>query len=517
MNWKFSKTAKNLLFLFIPMFFVSGCGLLPTLATPTAEIVTPTPSPGESEVTPTATTSPVQEEEIQPTETSQPSPFGLGDPLYPFLGNPGYDVDHYAIDLAIAVEANTISGSTVITGEATESLEQIMFDLAGLRVHQVTVDDELAKFERQETKLIVTPPETITEGDVFKVVVQYAGRPEVINDPSAPTQLGWQVQDGGIFVVSEPTGAMNWFPNNNHPSDKATYTMRFTLPQPYAVVANGVLTDFQQTGYQTVYEWQMGQPMASYLATAQVNEYEVGIGISESGISIRNYYPIGTPEEVRAAFDVTPDMFAFLEETIGPYPFEQYGVVLLSQPTSWALETQSVSTYGADGPSREETVIHELSHQWFGNHVSVATWEDIWLNEGFATYFQHLWNDYTGEVAIEDSMSDLYAGIVATEMGSPIPKQAADLFGPAVYWRGAYTLHALRLTVGDEAFFEILRTYYERYAGGNASTADFLAVAGEIGGEEAAAVLTEWLYSPSVPQQQEMSDDNDFQVIESDD
>ena len=483
-------------------FLLTACrGAVPT-PKPQGEKIEPTP---DNRATSTPLSPPTSEvpETPEAQETAVPLPIGLGDPIYPFLGNKGYDVQHYDLDLTIAVEANTISGSAAIEAVATDPLTTITFDLAGLEVHQVLVNEELAQFERRETKLIITPEKEIAEGENFTAVIQYAGRPEAIPDPGAPIALGWQVQTGGSFVASEPTGAMNWFPNNNHPSDKATYTMRFTLPQPYGVVANGVLTDFQQTGYQTVYEWQMDQPMASYLAVAQVNEYEVGVGVSDSGIPIRNYFPVATEDEVREAFNLTSQMLTFMEETIAPYPFEQYGVVLLTDPTNWALETQGVSTYGSNGPSREETVIHELSHQWFGNSVTVASWEDIWLNEGFATYFQNLWVDAAGEIAIEDSMQDLYDSIASTQMGSPIPTTAAEMFGAPVYWRGAYTLHALRQVVGDEAFFEILRVYYERYAGGNASTEDFIAVAEEIGGETAVAVLQEWLYLDGVPAQRE--------------
>lgn len=481
------------------ILLLAACSRITAQPTPRTQTAARTP---ESQPIATEITNPEPEEPaLEPTELAAglTIPYGLGDPIYPFLGNDGYDVQHYDIDLTIAAEANTISGSVKITAVATEPLQTIMFDLSGLKVFQVTIDESLAQFDHQETKLVITPEEEIAEGASFSAVIQYAGSPVVINDPSATYPLGWQPQEGGSFVISEPTGAMNWFPNNNHPSDKATYTMRFTLSQPYGIVANGVLTDFQQNGYQTVYEWQMEQPMASYLAVAQVNDYEVAVDVTDSGVPIRNYFPKNTSEAVRKTFAVTPDMINFMEDTIGPYPFNQYGVVLLTEPTRWTLESQSVSTYGSNGPSREEAVMHELALQWFGNSVSIATWQDNWLNEGFATYFENLWMDYTGAITIEASMADLYDSITATNMGSPIPDTAADLFSPAVYWRGAYTLHALRESVGDEVFFEILQTYYDRFAGGNASTADFMAVAGEIGGDKAVAVLTEWLYSDTVP------------------
>ncbi len=297
----------------------------PVRETKTAPEAKPSASP-PAESTATAT-----------PEVVEPLQYGLGDPIYPFLGNPGYDVQHYDLDLTIAVEANLISGSAAIEAVATENLQTIMFDLAGLQVYQVVVNDTLALFERQETKLIITLEEALLEGEPFTTVIQYAGSPEKLLDPSAPIALGWQEDIGGSFVASEPTGAMNWFPNNNHPADKATYNMRFVVPQPYTVVANGALVDVQQSGYKNIYEWQMDQPMASYLAIAQVNEYDMAVSVTESGVSIRNFFPVDTPENVRAAFDETPQMLSFMEELIAPYPFDRYGVVLLGQPDELGL------------------------------------------------------------------------------------------------------------------------------------------------------------------------------------
>ena len=146
-------------------------------------------------------------------------------------------------------------------------------------------------------------------------------------------------------------------------------------------------------------------------------------------------------------------------------------------------------------------MVHELSHQWFGDNVSVATWQDIWLNEGFATYFEQLWLEHSEQADIDANMSNLYAEIADGNLSSPIPTEARDLFGSAVYVRGAYTLHALRQTVGDDTFFQILREYYDRHQGDSASTADFVAVAEELGGQSAVDILNEWLYSDTIPAQ----------------
>lgn len=435
--------------------------------------------------TATATVSARAATPTPPPATAAPSPAnddtalaGLGDPLYPFLGNAGYDVQHYTIDLDVDVASNTISGTTTITAQTTQDLTAFHLDFSGLQLGSVTVDRVPASFARVGSELVITPTRTLATGVPFTVTATYAGIPQPIHDPSVPSiPLGWLRQPDGLFVVSEPSGAMNWYPVNNHPSDKATYTFHVTVPKPYQVAANGVLAGVSDNSETTTFTWEMTKPMASYLATVHIAEYTVQEQTGPHDLPIRNYFPIDTPEAVKADFARTPEMIAFMEELIGPYPFDAYGVVLLNEDVGWALETQTLSTFGGQGAS-EETIFHELAHQWFGNSVSPATWRDVWLNEGFATYFALLWSNRDAEPDRLDRMMDLWhQRMEAAGLGSPIPDSPAELFGPAVYQRGAWALHTLRRQVGDDKFFEILRTYYQRHAGGSASTQDFIDIA----------------------------------------
>lgn len=147
--------------------------------------------------------------------------------------------------------------------------------------------------------------------------------------------------------------------------------------------------------------------------------------------------------------------------------------------------------------------MHELAHEWFGNSVSPATWQDAWLNEGFATYFQWLWRaQRDGAEPFDAEVQQAYRTLAAKQVGPALPQQPADLFTDATYLRGAWTLHALRLTVGDDTFFDILRAYYRRFAGGSASTADFVATAVAVSGQPGVeALLRAWLTSPNLPAQ----------------
>ena len=201
----------------------------------------------------------------------EPGADGLGDNLYPQLGNGGYDVRHYTIDLAFIPAENQIEGKTSIDAVATQDLSSFNLDLLGLTVEQVVVNDVAASFERINHELIISPDQPLLSGDSLSVEVTYAGVPEPITDPSVTfVNLGWQAWNDDFFAaVSQPSGSMNWFPSNNHPLDKATYTIRVTAPEPNVAVANGVLSDTVSNDDGTrTFVWQMDQPMASYLAMA---------------------------------------------------------------------------------------------------------------------------------------------------------------------------------------------------------------------------------------------------------
>jgi aminopeptidase N len=225
-----------------------------------------------------------------------------------------------------------------------------------------------------------------------------------------------------------------------------------------------------------------------------------------NGLPIRNFFPPEIADEAERDFADTPAMIAYFSEVFGPYPFEAYGVVVADTSLGFALETQTLSLFArswvTDFGDIEEAVAHELVHQWYGNSVSLARWEDIWLNEGFATYGSWLWlaHRYGDEALaeyvtqVEESLREQSSGILPP--GDP---PASDLFNVGVYYRGALALHALRLEVGDDAFFEILRTYAERFEYGNATTEDFIALAEEISGQSLELFFQGWLYAEAMP------------------
>jgi aminopeptidase N len=203
------------------------------------------------------------------------------------------------------------------------------------------------------------------------------------------------------------------------------------------------------------------------------------------------------------ALDEQGEMIAFFANLFGPYPFDAYGIVVV-EGLGAALETQSFTVFGEPitrGPAFERILVHELVHQWFGDLVSPATWRDTWLNEGFASYGEWLWTEHrNGREALDEAIAQERERLAAGDFPPPATPPDDQLFGIAVYRVGALALHALRLEIGDDAFFSTLRTYLERFAFSTASTADFIAVTEEVAQRRLDDFFDAWLFDPAIPE-----------------
>jgi aminopeptidase N len=323
-----------------------------------------------------------------------------------------------------------------------------------------------------------------------------------------PFPTGWIVYDNGIFVLSEPDGSASFYPVNDHPLDKANYTITVTVPKPYEVAANGILEETTDNGNTTTYSFTVRDPMASYLTTINIQDFDTETMTSPAGVPIRNYYASNLPDNINEPFARQGEMIDYFSELFGPYPFEVYGSLVMDTQFGAALENQTMSIFGIDMidmediEGTEEVVAHELTHQWFGDSISVGDWSSIWLNEGFATYGEGLWNEYLyGRDGLDEWAAGIYDEVKEYPDFYPPPGNPPgdDLFNGGVYLRGGLTLHALRLEVGDDVFFEILRTYYDRYKFGNAVTDDFITVAEEVSGKDLGDFFQAWLYDEQLP------------------
>ena len=484
----------------LAMLFLVGCGS--TVPAPILDVLTPTASgepPPSARVSISATLTP----------KALPGAPGTGDSLYPNFGNGGYDVQHYTLDLTVDdVGTGSLNGVVTVEAKAAQALSSFNLDLIGLSIKAITVNDAPATFVRDGQELIITPAQALEAGATFVVQVTYSGVPEAINSVAAEGNVGWVAYEDGTFVLSQPDGASNFFPVNDHPLDKAAYTLRVTVPNPFKVAANGTLEEVIDQGDMTTYVWEMRDPMASYLTTINIGKFDLETEQNPKDPPIRNFYPAGLDEAYRQPFARQREMLDFYSDVFGAYPFEVYGSIVIDTEVGTALEAQTLSIYGVDQldledmQSTEELVAHELAHQWFGDSVSVADWRDIWLNEGFATYAGGLWIEHTeGAEALAEWVMNNYQDAVeaGNALVSPGEPSADDLFNEGVYTRGALTLHALRLEVGETVFVDILRKYYHRFAGGNVRTSDFIAVAEEVSGQDLDVFFDSWLYSQEMP------------------
>lgn len=435
-----------------------------------------------------------------PVEKFTEGASGVGDPIFPLLGNGGYDVQHYTIELFVDAARNEIVGATTIRSEAIQPLHSFHLDLVGLSVEEVTVNGAQASFERNGQELTIIPSSPLNAGALFTTFVKYAGTPTPIEDADLGfIAQGWNWHNGVIFVASEPQGAMTWYPVNNHPIDKATYTLRITVEEPNVVAANGVLVEEIDHGDRRTFVWEMRQPMASYLTTVVIGDFVRVEKTAPTGVPIRHYFPPRHADRLTQVFANTDEMIAFYSDLLGTYPFDAYGAAVMPFPLNFALETQTLSIFGLN-MAAEGVNAHELAHQWFGNAVTLARWDQTWLNEGFATYLQRLWLEHKlGREFLETSMHRYYAMLSAMKTPPPGDADAQSLFSLSVYERGAWVLHALRLRIGDERFRQFLRTYFIRFKDGVVSTEDFIALANEVSEQDLTNFLQAWIYDENMP------------------
>jgi aminopeptidase N len=427
---------------------------------------------------------------------------GVGDPYFPYLGNGGYDADHYTLDLTWRADEGELDGVTTIEATATQDLSSFNLDLAGMDVQAVTVEGEPAEVEHDGRELVVTPAAAIADGDDFTTVVTYRGAPVPVSDGTDLFDVGWQTDGREAYVVSEPTGASTFFPVNDHPTDKATYTFRITAPEDQTVAANGLLVSDDDTGHGTrSWTYEATDPIASYLVQIAIGDFELVDSGDVEGVTVRHVFHRSIADEARVTTERTADMIRFLDDVYGPFPFESYGVLAVDEDLGFALETQTLTIIGSDiaqqGRGADIILLHEMAHQWVGDVVSPATWKDIWLNEGFATYAEWLYTERTGGPSAADSARQ-YEGMTDLDL-PPGDPGSAELFSSTVYLRGGMTLQALREQVGDDDFFTILRTWIDEHRDETASTADFIALSERVSGEELDGLFQDWLYAPEAP------------------
>ncbi|WP_369688738.1 M1 family metallopeptidase, partial [Actinomadura kijaniata] len=446
----------------------------------------PSPEPG----TAPSTTAP------QPVE-GRPGAAGRGDSYLRQAGNGGYDVRHYDIDLRYR-SGGRVTLRSVITATALHPLSRFNLDFRGPSLRGVAVQGRAAQYRRSGQELVITPAAPVRSGTTFTVEVRYDGKPRPVHNKSLGT-YGWVASRDGAVVLAEPDGAPTWLPVNDHPTDKATYAYRITVPAKLRAFANGVPGRVVRRGGETTYEWAERSPMASYLATVAIGRFEVRKG-KVGKVPVITAVDPKFRRSARKVHDLTVEALRWETKLFGRYPFASSGGIVDDPALDYALETQERPIYAGFVPD-EDFVVHELAHQWFGNSVTLSDWSDIWLNEGFATYAEWLWAERSGPDSAKKIFDRYYRQPADSPIFSPPPGRPGhrDLFGFSVYVRGAMALQALRQKVGDARFFRILRTWASGRPHRNVTTRDFIAHAERVSGKKVGPLLNAWLYDKGKP------------------
>ncbi len=361
------------------------------------------------------------------------------------------------------------------------------------------MDGRAATFARDgEQELVITPRIGILSGRSFTVTIDYSGQPSVVRDPDGSIE-GWVPTDDGAFVVGEPQGSPGWYPVNDTPKDKATYHFRVTVPVGLTAMANGVLESNNTSNGKTTWVWNNAEPMAPYLATSTIGKFD--LTISKIG-NIDSYLAIDPQLSTGNVFRLMPEIVQFYESKYGPYPFAAVGGIADSaKNVGYSLETQTKPVY--DRMPDELTVAHELSHMWYGDAITLTGWNEIWLHEGFATFSEWIWSEYKGNKTAQKYFDNLYntppQDIRFWTPPPGNPGSAAFVFNGTIYYRGGMTLQALRVKIGDFAFFNVMRSFVQENRYGSVTTPQFIALAERLSGQELDRFFDVWLYQPDKP------------------
>ncbi|HEX2831398.1 MAG TPA: M1 family metallopeptidase [Thermoanaerobaculia bacterium] len=412
--------------------------------------------------------------------------------------NPSVDVLHYRIELTLPASGAEIAATTELSVRPlTTPLTTLALDFAGLTIDEITVDGVKADYTRDGERLSIKT----SKSEPFRAAIRYHGTPS-----DGLYIRGNKYGDHGAFADNWPNRAHYWFPAVDHPSDKATVEFIVTAPSTYDVIANGTRVEtIALPNAQRRTRWSEATPIPVHCMVVGATEF----AIVRAGDGVEYWlYPkdrdAGVKELGRA-----PEMVAFFTELIGPYPYAKLAIVE-SSTRFGGMENASaifLDEKRIDGEgSLERLVAHEIAHQWFGDSVSQRAWHDLWLSEGFATYFGHLYFERAdGREALVERMRgdrDEYLRVWAEDPRPVYDPRIVDLtrlLNAYNYRKGGWVLHMLRGVMGDTAFFAGIRDYFSAYRERNASTAEFRMVMERHAGQSLEWFFRQWIYEPGHP------------------
>jgi aminopeptidase N len=429
----------------------------------------------------------------------------------------GIDVENYLFQLSLTDHADSISGRAVVSIRFTDDgVTELPLDLAnvneegqGMTVHSVTAGGATLRHEHVSDLLTVVLPEPGQIGARLDVTVDYSGSPES-GLRIGPNKYG----DRTFFSDNWPNRARNWLPTIDHPYDKAANEFIVTAPSHYQVVSNGVRIEETDRGDGTrVTHWRQSVPIATWLYVLGVARFAVqNVGDFE-GRPIQTW--VYQQDRDAGFYDFsapTKQVMEFYSDRVGPYAYEKLANIT-SPATGGGMEAATAIMYGENLVTGDRTtrlrnvVIHEIAHQWFGNAVTESDWNDVWLSEGFATYFtllfiEHAYGRDEFVAGLKSSAARVFSQY-ADDPGYRIVHDDLDdmsrVTSGATYQKGSWVLHMLRSRMGDEAFWSGIQSYYGRHINGNASTTDFRHAMEEASGLDLELFFEQWLYDGGNP------------------
>lgn len=414
-----------------------------------------------------------------------------------------YDVQDYNINISIDIPAKMIYGKLIMKSvNLSDTLDRVYLNLENnMKVKLTSLNGNVTDFLHENNYLEIKTGNQIRKNESFQIEIEYEGSPENYGFDS----FGFKMIDESpvVYSLSEPEYSPTWWPCKDILTDKTTAEIVLNVPGELTAVSNGILSEVrtEENGSRT-FHWKTSYPVATYLISIAVGKYDKWTDTytsrnGEKQMPVEFYsYPAYT-ENARSDWKNTVRMIDFFSGLFGEYPFinEKYGMALFGW-TGGAMEHQTISSIGytlvTGNGKYENVIVHELAHQWFGDAVTPKSWKDIWLNEGFASYSEALWEENTdGREAYINTLVKQDYGYFNGTLYDP----EGFIFGPTVYNKGAWCLHMLRGTVGDNVFFKILRTYYDKYKYKNAGTEDFKKVCEEISGTDLTYFFEQWIFT----------------------
>ncbi|MFJ7494781.1 M1 family metallopeptidase [Streptomyces sp. NPDC097727] len=440
-----------------------------------------------------------------------PVPLGIGDPLFPHLGNPGYDVLSYDIGLTYhGSNRKPLDAVTTIDARTTEPLDRINLDFAQGTVRTVEINGLRSDFASADEDLVIQPPSRLPAGAPLHITVRHTSDPNGGQDSG-----GWLRTADGLAMANQADAAHRVFPSNDHPADKAYFTFRITAPKDLTVVANGLPAGTARNGAETTWTYRTQHPMATELAQVTIGRSTVLKRTGPHGLPVRDVVPSADRKRLEPWLSKTPGQLEWMEQQVGPYPFETYGLLVAATDTGFELETQTLSLFERSVFTQtaypkwyvESIMVHELAHQWFGDSVSPQAWSDLWLNEGHASWYEARYAEEHADKPLESRMHDAYirsdgwraAGGPPARPDVPAPGQKLGLFRPVVYDGSALILYALRQEIGESAFDRLERSWVKKHRDSNAATADFVRLASQTAGRDLTSFFDGWLYGEKTP------------------